>query len=221
VNLKLGDDRFWVPFKKRQIAVARQFLKVEAEWKKRFSALQLLPSESEWKLWFDATTGSFAGVEAPGRILIRGRIDRLETDGQGNYVVVDYKAGSKMPDQASWIKDNDLQLLFYMWALEKGALNGLQGHVIGAFYYTYKDFSRNRGLQVEGTEGRLFPAVSAQRKNITVTLAEKLSLFEKLEEILREVIRRTALGDWGSGPRDEKICQLCQWSGTCRAPHLN
>ncbi|MBX2987476.1 MAG: PD-(D/E)XK nuclease family protein [Bdellovibrionaceae bacterium] len=217
----LGDEKFWGPFLKRQTKIALEFLRVEKEWKRRHPALRLLPSETPWTLWFEPSDGSFHREEAPGRLRLSGRIDRLETDGQGRYAVVDYKASaSAIHDQHEWMRENDLQLLFYLWALERGAMEGIQGRAIGAFYYVYRDFSRDCGLQIEADAGVLYPP-AGKKKNLGVEEDRKLQLFAELEERLRKVLREVGEGRWWPEPADPKNCGRCAWNGLCRAKHLN
>lgn len=221
MQLVLAERAWWGPFLKRQIRIVREFLKVEADWQRQFPKLKLLPSEQSWTRFFDPQTGIFHDHKVEGGFEISGRIDRLETDGEGRFVVVDYKAsGSGLADQANWLSSNDLQLLFYMWAVEKGALQSLQGTVIGAFYYIYKDFSRGRGFQIEEEAGRLFPPSSSKSKK-QATVSDKEALFVALEERIVSVIQAMKSGAWAPHPRELKVCERCTWTKLCRAPHLN
>ncbi|MBX3040805.1 MAG: PD-(D/E)XK nuclease family protein, partial [Bdellovibrionaceae bacterium] len=224
LNFVFAEESLWLPFLKRQVRVAQEFLRVEREWKKNFPALQILKSETEWKIYFELESGEFSLIPSEESVELKGRIDRLETDGQGRYVVVDYKASkTNLHHHDKWLSENELQLLFYMWALEKGALPGLRGDVIGAFYYVYKNFTRDTGFQIEAEAGRLFPD-SGRKKSLKAETEDKENLFEELEERVRDVIARTSEGDWAPKPHDNNkngICQRCNWNGLCRAPHLN
>lgn len=220
-NFVLGEEKLWGPFLKRQVRTATEFFRVEKAWQKSFPLMTLLPSESLWALWFDPADGSFHREESPGRVKLTGRIDRLETDGKGRYVVVDYKAGaSSLTNQNRWIEENELQLLFYLWAVERGALQGIAGRGIGAFYYVYRDFSRHRGLQIEDEAGVLYPT-AGRRKNLGVDEARKKELFALLEEKIKEVLMSIQKGKWAPEPRDQQICGGCAWNTLCRAAHLN
>lgn len=221
-DIALGEERWWGPFLRRQVTVVREFLNVEKKWKAQFPKLRLLKSEQEWKLVFDPVTGGFSKGEAgEGKVLLTGRLDRLETDGEGRYVVIDYKASSHgLFNQRAWLRENDLQLLFYMWALEKGSLEGVEGRAVGAFYYVYKDFSRRIGFQVEDEAGGLFPA-ARKGSHRSATAEEKQQLFNALEERIATVVRSWQEGRWRPEPRKEEICERCTWNGLCRASHLN
>lgn len=221
-SIALGEEKWWGPFLRRQVAVARKFLDVEARWKALHPKLKLLKSEQEWRLLFDPADGTFTtGEPSEGKVIISGRLDRLETDGEGRYVVVDYKAGSSgLYNQKAWLRENDLQLLFYMWALEKGGLPGVEGKAEGAFYYVYRDFSRKIGFQIEDEAGPLFPP-SSKTSHRRASEDDKLKLFAALEERIAAVVRSWSEGQWRPQPRKEELCERCAWNGLCRASHLN
>jgi CRISPR/Cas system-associated exonuclease Cas4 (RecB family) len=61
-------------------------------------------SEKEFKLPFEE------------EIVVVGKIDRLDKEGE-DYIVTDYKSGSKEPDQ--WFLDHDLQFTTYAWAVQE------------------------------------------------------------------------------------------------------
>lgn len=224
LEIALHEPSLWEPFLKKQVRVAQEFLRVEKDWKARFPRLQILQSEAEWKIWFSPEQGSFLTTATPGSVELRGRVDRLETDGQGHFVVIDYKASrSGLHHHTAWLEQNELQLLFYMWALEKGGLPEIQGEVIGAFYYTYKNFQRDLGFQIEAKAGTLFPSAE-RKKSLKAEPADKEKLFTALEQKIAEVVERTRKGDWAPRPLPEKqrqLCERCNWNGLCRAPHLN
>lgn len=216
----MADERLWAPYQRKQIRIAREFLRVEADWRARYPRLKEISSEVPWKIFFDPQTGSFSHEESTGSIRISGRIDRLESDGQGRFVVVDYKkSASRLESQADWLDENDLQLLFYLWALERGAVEGRSGRVIGAFYYVYRDFTRTLGLQIENDGDLLFPADGT--KKAMANEERKAELLESLEVIVRETVQKMGEGVWAPHPRDVALCEYCSWSDVCRAPHLN
>lgn len=221
LSLILAEESWWEPILKRQVRVVKEFIRVEKNWKANFPALQLLPSEQTWEIYFDPQTGHFQNEDGEGLLRIAGRVDRLETDGEGRFVVVDYKkSDANLGHQDDWLKKNELQLLFYMWALEKGALGGHNGEVIGAFYYVYRDFTRAKGFQIDEKAGGLFPPPSRKSKR-SATVETKEGLFKELEEKISIVVKGLVEGEWAPHPREPEMCVRCKWTGLCRAPHLN
>jgi RecB family exonuclease len=62
-------------------------------------------------------------------VMMRGRIDRVDVDEQGEAIVYDYKGGNVSP-AARWIGEGDLQVALYMLVVEE--LLGVQA--VGGFY---------------------------------------------------------------------------------------
>lgn len=219
-SLELADERLWPPLKNKYLQIARRFLEIERDWKKSYPALKEVRSEIPWRIFFDPVSGKFHPEGKEGMVRISGRIDRLESDGDGYFVLVDYKKSvSGINNQSKWIESIDLQLLFYIWALEFGAVEGAKGEVIGAFYYVYRNFDRSKGLQLEGRGNRLFP----ERPKAAALADEdrKKEMIEYLETSIRDSVRNMAKGTWSASPVNHEICDRCSWSDLCRAPHLN
>ncbi len=81
----------------------------------------------------------------PDRPLLRlwGKIDRVDTDGAGNFIVYDYKSGTP-PTKTALIKGKYLQLPLYLLAV--GRLFLPTGHPVGAAYYSLAQTHRLRGI---------------------------------------------------------------------------
>lgn len=225
MHFQVAEPKWWPALRKKLVGTLRRFLDVEKEWQKQFAALKNVWHEKEWEIYFDPRTGEFSTAESttdPSAVLaIRGRIDRIEESSEGHYVVVDYKSSSYgLNNHPDWFDKNNLQLLFYMWALERGAVKDLPPKpVIGAFYYVFKDFSRTIGLQIDEHAGFLFPPPSRKIKR-TASEDDKRELFVRLEETIRGAVQRMKRQEWAPVPIDEEICVECNWRVLCRASHL-
>lgn len=89
-----------------------------------------------------------AGAE---RVLIRGRIDRLDVDPGGRALVRDYKSGAARSNQpaARWALDRRLQVALYLLAVRE--LAGLEP--VAGFYQPLRgDDLRGRGMYLEGAD---------------------------------------------------------------------
>ena len=85
------------------------------------------------------------------RVLIRGRIDRVDVDPGGRALVRDYKSGRSRSDQpaARWAPDRRLQVALYMLVVRE--LAGLEP-VAGFYQPLSGDDLRGRGMYREGAD---------------------------------------------------------------------
>lgn len=72
-----------------------------------------------------------------------GKIDRVDTDRTGNFIVYDYKTGNS-PTQAEIISGKRLQLPLYLLAVSHLFLP--EGKPMGAAYYSLRQTNRQRGI---------------------------------------------------------------------------
>lgn len=219
VELKVtfADARFLDREVNKYLQLLNRFLQAESEWYKMFQS-EVIPGEVQFKFTFE-------GEEFSGKI---DRVERgAESYNQNRYVIVDYKSSSASFHAAkSWLDHHELQLLFYCWVVDRGYVE-FKGHVnntekspnklevAGAFYYSIKNMSRKKGLDLEGmSEGLYEPG----RSPLTYDWLE--SEYQKLEALLKQVILGVKSGAWSANPSDKTECQNCHWSTVCRAPHL-
>ncbi len=216
----------WPAYKNRLIATAERFLEFEKNWRLRFPKTIIVEREKKWiyEIWNEAGGLKVQKVDrkpklrSNERFLLSGKIDRIDSDGSGKLVVLDYKSGSSSAENFSnWQEKNKLQLLFYIWALENDLMD--QNEVVGAFYFVFKTMERHRGLGLRESGIDLFPVEG--RSGALTDLAQKKELIAELEKILIEVMSQIDNGMFPPRPRDEDICTTCHWKRLCRAPHLN
>ena len=92
----------------------RRYLEHEAR-----TAGQWRPLGLELRFGFDGDEDSLPALglgEGPGRVRVRGMVDRVDVDGAGHAVVRDYKSGARRPawSAARWAEDRQLQVALYM-----------------------------------------------------------------------------------------------------------
>jgi ATP-dependent helicase/DNAse subunit B len=89
--------------------------------------------------------------EGPDRVLVRGMIDRVDTDGQGHALVRDYKSGARRQGwaAANWTAERQLQVALYMLVVRE--LMGAEP--VAGFYQPLRgDDLRARGVFVKGAD---------------------------------------------------------------------
>lgn len=218
----------WPAFKKKLAILALRFIEFEKEWKNKFPKTKILSREKKWSFEIAVVDGKLqlrpGEKAADGSFLLRGKIDRIDGDGEGNLVVLDYKSGvSSALNYSKWYEKNKLQLLFYIWALE----NSLKlikdeeladgAEVVGAFYYVFKNMERNRGIGLVEKGSNLFPTEGGGALTDQQT---KQALLIDLEKTITEVVQNIKSGIFQPRPREEDLCKPCRWKKLCRAPHL-
>lgn len=129
-----------------------------------------------------------------GTIRLTGRIDRIDTDGRGNWLLYDYK-GPEI--SRSEIADcRRLQLAVYAAAWSRLLTEeGKPPASIGVCYFSYKKAKRTVYLPKDGeTEEWL-----------------KLAL-----QVAQNAVEGIITGDFRPAPAKVKDCEKCSWSGLCR-----
>ena len=150
-----------------------------------------------------------------------GRIDRIDSDGKGNFAIYDYKSSlTNVSQYGSWLKNNRIQLLLYAMAVENGLTIFDAQPVVAALYYSARPLGRDYGFKMAGVDQRLFSSDDRRRRNL-VAPEERAKLFEEARGLVRKAVDGIRAGRFAPEPRDTKGCMECQWRSLCRAPHLS
>lgn len=205
-EVRLGDERLWPAIRAQHIRLARQFLTFESSWRKKFpktkTAGREIPFELPW-----------------GPALMSGRLDRVDTDSQGRYAVIDYKAGAgNLRNWKSWMDNHDIQLALYSLLVEQGKTSLPPAPVAAANYYVVKDMDRRKGFHLRDDEAELYEN-QGHRNFIGET--EKAELYAAVQKLIDTAVEEIGSGKLNPNPEEEKICAGCSWRTLCRAPHLN
>ncbi|NMB19814.1 MAG: hypothetical protein GX979_03025 [Firmicutes bacterium] len=147
-------------------------------------------------------------IDTPkGPVALRGRIDRIDGNADGAYVLYDYKTGSA-PQINSMMEGKDVQIAAYLLAARDILPGGLN---VGAAYYVIGDRSR-KGIfhadyakTLDVTRGKnVLDEESFQDQN------------EKFAEVLQRHIWRILQGEFPIEPVSPRICSFCAFQGICR-----
>lgn len=218
-ELIFADDRLWGPLKKRHIDIGLRFLEFEKSWRTEFKKVRTIGREKRFEFYLNPQSEVLTRQAAPGSFRISGQIDRIDSDGEGNIIVLDYKSSSAGNSaHGSWFEKNELQLLFYMWVIEKSLMEDIQGEVVGLFYFMFKTFE-HKGFMLADFTGQAYPEFKKKDKSATDELKEKY--IQEFSKVLMQTLDRIRLGEISPIPSDAKTCQTCEWRRQCRAPHLN
>jgi ATP-dependent helicase/nuclease subunit B len=220
----LGDERLWLGQKKRYLKIAKRFLEFEKIWRNEFPKTQTKGQEIKVCAQIDPVTFEFSKLEenpdVQPKITFRGSIDRLDVDGHGQAVVIDYKSTASSVSQfTSWLKNDKLQLLLYVLAIEN-AWTKLESHkVVSAVYYVVQNMNRDFGFKMISDQSQLYALGDSKRNKI-----EKDALTLLLKEAYvqtQQTISKILSGDFTPAPKNRDDCSNCKWRELCRAPHLS
>jgi ATP-dependent helicase/nuclease subunit B len=218
-KIVFADERLWLPLKKRHLQLAKRFLEIEKSWREEFRSCKTLAREKKFEFYLDPDSGSLTREPLSNGFRVSGQIDRIDCDGRGHLVVLDYKSSyNGIVSHGSWLEKSDLQLLFYMWIIEKSLVEEVDGQVIGLFYYIFKDFQK-KGFRINELAGALYPPASKRDKN--TTWEDKERYLSDLIQTVMVTLSRIKNGECAPQPANEKTCKKCDWRRLCRAPHLN
>ncbi len=217
---KIKDSELWQSQRKFYIKILQNFVKFELALRSEFSALKTLGVEKDFVMSIEPHTGNLLKGEQAGCVLLRGRIDRIDVDDNNELaLIVDYKfdISNDHKNFDSWIKENQLQLLLYMMAVERGALEN-SFRVVGSMYYSFKKSFRGKGYLDSEVDGILYKTTKAKNKG---TEEDKLELYAEVQKRILLVIDQMSKGSYEPNPAKLETCHKCQWRTLCRAPHLN
>lgn len=177
----------------------------------------------DFEVSFGSSTSKCGGKNDTDNLLpvgdfnLRGRLDRVDWQGERDYVlVIDYKASKKVASLSSFEKDKEIQLPLYILALREAF--GLTP--IGGEYYSLRGEKRG-GLYLEGFD-ELIGAASAEVNKKDIVNSE---IFEQALETAKILARDAAagirMGSFSTGLMNtENDCDWCGLLGICRSKSL-
>lgn len=207
-DLKLVlDASLWPVMKKKYVQLLTRFMEFEKKWKQEFSQTQKHHLEVKWQ-------GRFLDIP------ISGQIDRVDQSQRGELIVLDYKnSKSRLKGAHQWLANNNVQMLFYIWALQQNWIQDLQGEVVAALYYVVKDFDRTIGLESNDRREGFYQPSSKKKQRLGSE--QWAQLMKDFETFLSETLNKMKEGVYSPIPFDEESCVSCDWRKVCRAPHLS
>lgn len=214
-----ADEKLWQPFRRKHVQIAKRFLENEKELRAKFPKTKTIGRETRFEFYLNPETKMISNEPAEGHFRLSGLVDRIDSDQEGQLVLIDYKSSAASAySHGTWISGNHIQLLMYMWVVEQELMGDIRGEVIGLFYYIFKNFEK-KGFRIDERAGALFPEPKRKAKGYDAeTKSQYLAAFY---ELLLGTLKRIGDGELAPQPADISDCKKCEWRRLCRAPHLN
>lgn len=213
-NIYSQQDAYWKIQKQKFLQIALKFYEFE---KQRVGVFEV-STEKSIEMFFDLDKQIFTKDKPNNYFSFNVRLDRVDTHKRNKYsVIYDYKSSAyQVSNFASWITDQQFQMLLYMIALEFAVTES--SSVKGALYYQYKTFDLKKGLIAEDIGINDF---GLTKRNKSLIAEDKHSeLRQKFNSNIADVLARLRKNEFTNSPRDPEICTKCDWRKLCRAPHL-
>jgi len=222
-ELQLADERLWPTLRARHLDLARRFLSFEQDDRRRFPAARTLGREVKINGYIDVDSGEVLREPGADRPALRftGRIDRIDSDADGNLTIYDYKSSPASAAQyGSWLKKNQIQLLLYALAVEQGLAECGPRPVLAALYYVARPLNKDFGFKTEDVAQGLYD-VSDKRKKNRISPESRERFFQQGQALIATAIKGIQGGSFRPSPRENQLCDNCKWGSLCRSPHLN
>lgn len=181
----------------RLVRSMRDFIRHDLGWAQRGFRPRYLEK------WFRGLT-----IQTPlGPVAIRGRIDRIDLNPDGAYVLYDYKTGSA-PQINAMIEGKDVQIAAYLLAAQNILPSGRN---VGAAYYVIGTRSK-KGIFHE----HYHKAIGVSKGKNVLDEEGFDHQNHKFVEILRTHVEHILQGKFPIEPASSRICSYCAFQGICR-----
>lgn len=214
----LFSESLWPAERKKLVKQTLNFQKMEEAI--RASGFSLFQKEMDFSVGWNYKEKKLV-PEEKGDIIFRGKIDRVDRDEKGNYLIYDYKStASSCHNLKSWTTNREYQLGVYAQILKEGLQpdKAPQGEVLGCLYYTFEKGVFEKGFINEGLKSSLGSFFA--RKKFWVSKEDLEKELSGLNESINEDVLSISRGEFNPSPSKEEDCVECDWRNLCRANHL-
>lgn len=202
---KIAVTDFWPSQRRKLNLLLRRWLQRELVYQKKWEPF--VPVKIEWDFGRNGSAPLVLEVNG-GKIYLNGRIDRIDSDGNGIFVT-DYKR-SQTPSGSELTEGLDLQIPVYLMAL--AALEP-QSKVLGGGYYSLKEAKRKGGFAMQ-TLGKT--PFTTNNKPFSDAEDQWLAFADFCRTTVRGYINTLQQGNFPPAPR--KNCpEYCPGKDICRA----
>ena len=198
------------------------FLFKEEQQRKNHPSLKPLAFEARLKAFWNQKTGQ---LDSKGDYLFKGSIDRIDQEEvDQTYVLRDYKASlSQRTHISSWLKKDEIQLLFYAQTLQKGLVEGLAPSKVSALFYSaYNEDFKSKGFleeesHLDQVEENL---IDGSQSSYTKTEKELLAMINSMNKKVQDLVSQIEKGEFFPQPKDKTVCQSCSYKRLCRMGYV-
>lgn len=215
------DKSFFDSILKRYVSFTNRFIEFEKNLKLKFPDRSNLATELSFQIYYDLASKKFTTEPNESSWLVRGKIDRIDQDKQGQILVIDYKSStSSYSTSQKWLEDGTWQLILYSYLIDsKKIILNEKNQVVGAVYFSLKDFDASKSFLL-GEKINDLMEVPSKRSASFWTEEEKFKLYAEFEVSFYELVKKINDGNFDPSPRDLDLCQTCEWRLGCQASHL-
>ena len=203
--------------------ILQEFLIKEKEQRKKFPQLKPVALEAEVRGFWDQKVGS---LSKEGDYVFKGYLDRVDQDqNTKKYVLRDYKASSTgLTNISSWLKNEELQLIFYAQALEKGLVEKSSeqkkivkklpaGELSAVFFSIYGDQFKTKGFEEKASSVSGLMGEGRAHQKEKALLAETIKSNNRFTQ---KKVKQMEEGKFLPNPKDFKECKKCPYQNWCR-----
>ncbi|MCY4321918.1 MAG: PD-(D/E)XK nuclease family protein [Bdellovibrionaceae bacterium] len=196
--------------------ILKEFLIKEKEQRSKFPNLKPVALEVDLKAFWNQEKGE---ISSEGSYVFKGRLDRVDQDIKTKeFVLIDYKAStSQLKHTKNWLmpKEEELQLIFYVQALEKGLVDKLSsGKVVALLYSAYGDNFSAKGFEEKNSS---FSGIILNKKGVHQQEKEILNkAILASNKLTQKKVKQMEGGNFSPNPLDPKKCKKCFYKKWCR-----
>lgn len=162
--------------------------------------------EVEFKTYYLLGKNKFSKESDDKKVLITGKIDRIDMVNDKELRIVDYKrSGNQIKHHSHWIKNNLLQLILYSILVEENVIDTISGQVSEAWYFNLKD------INLKG-----FCLSNKTTRQGKISPEDLHKLYEDFKDILKATVGEIENAQFDPAPSDPKKCKDCWLNKTCR-----